>query len=151
MKKISILIAVTVLFIYSLACQTVMGTPNTNIPIDDGGLDNSTLPPVDSGGNTPAGGESDYPLPDDAFNVTNMGNNVVNFQTDLSLEQGMTFYRDQFGQLGYTERDLLTVTSDTTFSMVFDGHEGGKPITVQALTWETVRSISPSLCLIFNV
>ena len=47
MKKFSISLAAAVLLIASLACQTIMGGPNTNIPIDDGGLDNSTLSPVD--------------------------------------------------------------------------------------------------------
>ena len=79
------------------------------------------------------GGDSQFPMPDDAINVINMGNDVTNFQTKLSLEEGMKFYRDQFGALGYTEREILTTTSATTFSMVFDGHESGKAIVVQGV------------------
>jgi hypothetical protein len=49
------------------------------------------------------------------------------------LDDAVKFYRDQFGKLGYTERDLLTVTSSTTFSMVFDGHASGKAISIQGV------------------
>lgn len=132
MKKISIFLAAAILLIASLACQTIMGDPNTNLPIDDGGLDGPTLPPVDSGGNITTGGEADYPMPEDAFNLTSIAG-TTNFQTKMSLDEAMNYYRDQFGKQGYTERDLLTVTSDTTFSMVFDGHESGQAMTVQGV------------------
>ncbi len=134
MKKISIFLAVVALLLASLACQTVMGGRDTNIPIDDGGVDSPTLPPVTTnGGGTTIGGDSEFPLPDDATNVINMGNDVLNFQTRLSLDEAMSFYREEFNKSGYTERTELTVTSSSTFSMVFDGHASGKPITVQGV------------------
>jgi len=71
-------------------------------------------------------------MPEDAFNLTSIAV-TTNFQTKMSLDEAMNYYRDQFGKQGYTERDLLTVTSDTTFSMVFDGHESGKAMTVQGV------------------
>jgi len=55
MKKFNIFLAAAVLLIASLAPQTIMGGPNTDIPIDAGGLDSPTLPPVDSEGNTTTG------------------------------------------------------------------------------------------------
>jgi hypothetical protein len=58
---------------------------------------------------------------------------VLNFQTKSTLDESMAFYRDEYGNQGYTERDILTVTSETTFSMVFDGHESGKAIVVQGV------------------
>lgn len=76
--------------------------------------------------------DTEFPVPDDAQNFTNLAGNV-NFQTGLSLEEAMAFYRDAFTAQGYTERDLLTVTSDTTFSMVFDGHASGDAIVVQGV------------------
>jgi hypothetical protein len=154
MKKINILMAVVALAISSLACQTVMGggvdnndngsidsleIPDlpeiTEIPQENGnGVEvPPTLPPELGGDGFTLGGETDFPLPDDASNLINMGNDIVNFQTKLSLDEAMKFYREEFGQLDYTERDLLTVTSDTTFSMVFDGHESGKAISVQGV------------------
>jgi hypothetical protein len=149
MKKINILLAILVLVLASLACQTVMGGGNKDIEIPDlpqsteapqvpqsNGNDSQalpTVPPVPGGDGITTGGQTDFPVPDDASNMINMGNDIVNFQTKLSLDDAIKFYRDEFGKLGYTERDLLTATSDTTFSMVFDGHESGKAITVQGV------------------
>jgi hypothetical protein len=149
MKKINILLAILVLALASLACQTVMGGGNKDFETPDlpqvteapqvpqsNGNDSQippTVPPVPGGDGITIGGQTDFPVPDDASNMINMGNDIVNFQTKLSLNDVMKFYRDEFGKLGYTERDLLTATSDTTFSMVFDGHESGKAITVQGV------------------
>jgi hypothetical protein len=151
MKKYNILLAILALVFASLACQTVMGGGNTpTMPEppaggNDGGAQpppQPTIPPIpgiptfppmatNDNGNITIGGESEFPLPDDAVNVVNIGNDVVNFQTKLSLKEGMKFYRDQFGKLGYVERKEMTSSSATTFSMVFDGHKSGKAITVQ--------------------
>lgn len=140
MKKTSILFAVIALALASFACQTVMGGGNENFEIpglpQENGNDEQlppTEPPVDGNDGITVGGQTDFPLPVDASNLVNMGSDIVNFQTKLSLDEVMSFYRDEFGKLGYTERDLLTVTSDTTFSMVFDGHESGKAITLQGV------------------
>jgi len=149
MKKINVLLAVVALVISSLACQTVMGGGSdgsdnieipdmpevTEIPQENGNDAEvpPTLPPIIGGDGFTLGGETDFPLPDDASNLINMGNDIVNFQTNLSLDEAMNFYREEFGKLDYTERDLLTVASDTTFSMVFDGHESGKAISVQGV------------------
>jgi len=62
-----------------------------------------------------------------------MGPDLVTFQTEMSLEEVMAFYRDVLGKEGYTERVDLTVTAVPTFSMVFDGHESGKALAVQAV------------------
>ncbi len=51
----------------------------------------------------------------------------------MSLDEAMKFYMETLTSSGYTERPILTVTSDTTFSMVFDGHESGKAIVVQGV------------------
>ena len=147
MKKINVLLAILVLVLASLACQTLTGGGNEDFEIPDfpeiteapQSNENDaqippTAPPATGGGDgITVGGQTDFPLPDDASNLANMGNDIVNFQTKLSLNDAMNFYRDEFGKLGYAERDLLTVTSDTTFSMVFDGHESGKAITVQGV------------------
>lgn len=149
MKKISILLAVIVLVLASLACQTVLGgggddfeppfvpeIPEVTEAPQENGSDTQvppTAPPVTGGDGITVGGQTDFPLPDDATNVVNMGNDIVNFQTNLSLDEAMNFYLDQFGKLGYTERELLTATTSTTFSMVFDGHESGKAISVQGV------------------
>ena len=98
------------------------------------GIEIPTMPPVatDDSGNITIGGESEFPIPDGALNVINMGG-VANFQVKMSLDDAMKYYKDAFAKSGYTERALLTVTSSTTFSMVYDGHKSGKAIVVQGV------------------
>ena len=136
MKKLSVLLAIIAFVLSTLACQTVTGGGNA-VPVaptksgSDAG--NPTAPPVatdDSGATT--GGKSEFPLPDGAFNVTNVGGST-NFQVKMSLNEAMKFYKDTFTKSGFKERAILTVTSDTTFSMVFDGHKSGQAIVVQGV------------------
>jgi hypothetical protein len=145
MKKISIFLALAALVLASLSCQTLLGgggdeAPLTSMPEINNSVEDTPMAPTvptataEEGNNIPSiGSPTDFPLPADAVNVISMGNDIVNFQTKLSLDEGMSFYREQFGELGYTEREILTVVSDTTFSMVFDGHESGKAIAVQGV------------------
>jgi predicted small secreted protein len=137
MRKTPVLLAILALIASSLACQTLQGGGG-DVPAAPPAVDNTNeLPPVptqDSSGGFDdfLGGEADFPMPDDASNVVSISG-TVNFQTNLSLEEAMDFYRDVFGSQGYTEREILTVVSDTTFSMVFDGHESGEAIVVQGV------------------
>lgn len=78
-------------------------------------------------------GEAEFPLPEDVNNFDDLGNGAINFQTSLSLPDAVTFYRFEFMGLGYTEREINTSIEDTTFSMVFDGHESGKAIVIQGV------------------
>ena len=77
--------------------------------------------------------KSDYPLPNSVKNLTKTGENGINFQSNLSLDQVESFYREELIDLGLTERTLLTVKSDTTLSFVFDGHSSGMALVVQAV------------------
>jgi sirohydrochlorin ferrochelatase len=45
----------------------------------------------------------------------------------------MEFYRNEYVSQGYTERGLLTVVSEGTFSMVFDGDPSGKAVVIQSV------------------
>ena len=136
MKKFSVLLAIIAIVLSSLACQSLMGGGDNDVDVpteSSGDAQTPTVSPVatDAGGVT-VGGKSEFPLPDGAFNVTNVGG-ATNFQVKMGLDDAMKFYLDTFTSSGYTERSLLTVTSDTTFSMVFDGHESGKAIVVQGV------------------
>lgn len=156
MNKTKITLAFSVLVLASLACQTLLGgspvleetVPDqfelpaiTDIPESANENDNEggetegipTLPPIPGMDDLNMGGQTDFPLPDDVANLVTVGTDIVNFQTKQSLDEMMAFYRSEFSTLGYTEREMLTVTSSTTFSMVFDGHESGKAITVQGV------------------
>ena len=136
MKKHSILLAIIFLVLASLACQTLSGGGAPQIPSNNNGGNANpqvTIPPLVSTSVAPAiGDQSEFPMPNGAFNVVNMGG-TLNFQVKMSLNEAMKFYKDAFTGSGYKERSILTVTSDTTFSMVFDGHKSGKAIVVQGV------------------
>ena len=76
--------------------------------------------------------ETEFPMPSGAKNVMNISG-TVNYQVEMSLDEVMDFYRAEFNTQGLTERDILTVVSDGTFSMVFDGASNGIPIVVQGV------------------
>ncbi len=93
----------------------------------------------------PAAAEFDsvFPIPDDATNFIGEGGEAdVNFQTEMTLEDLLTFYRDELTAQELTERDLLTVVDETIFSIVFDGHENGKAIVIQAVDLGEMRNIN---------
>jgi len=134
-KKLSISFAILVLVLASLACQTLSGggggdvvPPEYPAPSNDGG--DEPQPETNGGGGSDV--KTDFPIPVGATNIQDLGG-TINFQVEMSLEAAMGFYRNEFTVKGYTERPILTVTSETTFSMVFDGHASGKAIVVQGV------------------
>lgn len=126
MNKLRIVLAIALLAAASLACNTISG----------GGQ--SAPAPQPPGAATPSNGNpgvsnsSNYPTPDDAQNLISIGG-VTTFQTKVSLNDAMNFYRDSLGKEGYTEQTDHTVTAAGTFSMVFDGDPGGKALVVQGV------------------
>ncbi|MBT3390192.1 MAG: hypothetical protein HN413_07245 [Chloroflexi bacterium] len=76
--------------------------------------------------------DTEFPLPDDVQNFTG-GDDQVNFATSMTLEQAIDFYRRIFAEMGLTERKINTAITDTTFSMVFDGHAKGQAIVIQGV------------------
>ena len=144
MKKYGILYAILALAFASLACQTVMGGGNDadndqQPPAVDGieafptAAPEASDVPADSGDSDfSLGGDSDFPMPDDAFNIVIVAG-VSNFQTKLSLDEVLAFYRDTYGKLGYTERESVTTISDGIFSIVLDGDESGKAVVIQGV------------------
>lgn len=77
--------------------------------------------------------DTEFPLPDNVQNFTDLGDDQINFATSLTVEESIAFYRDELGKMGLTEREINTAITDDTFSMVFDGHESGKEIVVQGV------------------
>ena len=78
--------------------------------------------------------DTSYPLPEFVENFTGGdGYDSINFETNLSLDSVLIFYRHEFEEVGYSEREMITVITDTSFSIVFDGHDSGKAIVVQGV------------------
>ena len=140
MKKYSILLAVIALVLASLACQTVMGKGNnfqvpdvpsiTEVPQTDGG-EVPTVPPVttDGNGGVTVGGDSEFPATSDAINVVTAAGTLT-FQTKMSSDDVIKFYRDEFAKQGYKEDTSMAITFGKTFTLAFKGHSSGKVIYV---------------------
>ena len=145
MKRSRILLAIAVLVISSLACNALsrLGSKPTDVPaietlpaLDSISPAETSAPPSSNDGNFPdqtVTTGSDFPMTDDAFNVTDMGDAGLVYYTKLSVEDVMKFYRDELTAKGYKERDILTVTFDGGFSMVFDGDPSGKAVAIQSV------------------
>lgn len=145
MKTARLWMILALLTAMTLACSipTIGSTPT---PADDAvsataeapdeeptAEDIEAAPTKDTGSDSGETHDTEFPLPDDVSNFTALPDGMINFQTTMSLSDALDFYKDALTKEGYTERSLLTVTSDTTFSTVFDGHKSGKAIVVQAV------------------
>jgi hypothetical protein len=139
MKHPRILVTLAVLVLASFACQAFSGGQDGSAPgpadsIDSNTPEAATADPGSSRGGGNAGtSASGFPITEDAFNVIDVGDGSVLYYTHLSLEEVMGFYREVYVSQGYTERGLLTVVSDGTFSMVFDGDPSGKAVVIQSV------------------
>jgi hypothetical protein len=137
MKHSRIFLALIVLVLASLACQTLTGGGggSSTAPPGDDSPNNAESPsvvvPTDSS-TTDQTINTEFPITEDAYNITEVSGSLI-FYTKLSLEETMQFYRDEYTARGYTERELLTVVSDGTFSMVFDGDPSGKAVVIQSV------------------
>jgi hypothetical protein len=128
MNKTRLWIVLIVLAAAVLACDASSGAAPTSTPIPR----DKVIAPTDTATSRPSY-NTEFPLPDDVSNFFELGTSVINFQTKMSLKDTMAFYRDAFGKQGYKERELLTVITDTTFNLVFDGHKSGKAIIIKGV------------------
>jgi hypothetical protein len=92
--------------------------------------------PASTDASSPQSYDTQFPLPDSVENfqaVDGNGEDGINFQTDLSLDEAIAFYRDALGKEGLTERSINTSITDSVFSLVFDGSANGKALVVQGV------------------
>lgn len=145
MNKYRWMVAVAALVLASLACQTVMGGGNdfpqvpdvsesTEVPDFPDAPEvtdvpqNPQEPEVPNNGGAQSG--NGFPMPSDAKNVVEAQDTLI-FETGMNVDEVIAFYRDEYGQLGLTERDSLTVViSGQLFTLVFDGDPSGKAISI---------------------
>jgi len=141
MKHSRIHLAIGALVLASLACQALTGggrndsnnVPSSNNNATQPGAVQPTEPSGDNNGSSNSSVKTDFPLTEDAYNITEVGDGSIVYYTKLSAEDAMKFYRDAYTAKGYTERKILTVVSEGTFSMVFDGDPSGKAVVVQSV------------------
>jgi hypothetical protein len=72
-------------------------------------------------------------MPPKVENFMDLGDDAINYQTPMKLDDVVAFYRAEFEKASYDERDITTVVNDDTFSIVWDGHPSGKAIVVQGV------------------
>lgn len=137
MNKYRWFLALVVLVLASLACQTVAGggpqVPDIQqqSPSGDDSGSAPTQVPADNGGSTDGGSQiiGGFPVPGDATNVVQAQDTVV-FETKMSTDDLIKFYRDEYGKQGLKERTSMTVTMGQLFTIVFDGDSSGKAISI---------------------
>lgn len=133
MKKYTILMAISVLLVSSMACKALNNlSSGGSAPADGGGVENppQSQPPVTTdGGNVSVGGEAPFPVVSDAFNVVSTPETVT-YQTKMTSDDVIQFYRDEFGKLGYTEDTSMASTFAGAFTLAFTGHESGRMIII---------------------
>jgi len=96
-----------------------------------------------SGAGTWSSYDTVFPMPPDVQNFMGQGGETqVNFQTSLTLEELLSFYRTELGSIGLVERTLLTVTSDQMFSIAFDGWPNGQALVIQSVDLGALRNVS---------
>jgi hypothetical protein len=153
MKYTRLFIAISILLLASLACQTLTGD-GTTAPSGNGG-DGSGGPslPSDPGGAGDSGSGdgassssvANLPQPSDASNVIDLGNDTITLTTKLSITDTISFYQDELGNLGYTQADIYTATTDTTFSIVFEGDPSGKKLVIQGVDFNGSTTVTVRL------
>ena len=143
MKHYRIFLALTALVIASLACNALAGGKNNSaVPTSSDNQPTGASTPSNDSSNNNTTVKTDFPLTADASNVVDMGDGSILYYTKMSQADLMKFYRDAYAAKGYKERELLTVTSDTTFSMVFDGDPSGKAIVIQSVDLGDSRTVA---------
>ena len=140
MKPYRVYLALTFLVFASLACNALAGRRNNNsaLPTETSGDQAEQATAVSTSANEGSNGnnttvKTDFPMLDDAFNITDTGDGSILYYTKKSLEDVMAFYREKYSGRDYTEREILTTVSGGTFSMVFDGDPSGKAVVIQSV------------------
>ena len=80
----------------------------------------------------PAAADVPFPVTPDAKNLMNVAG-TVNYQTSMSVDEVVAFYRQQLLAKGYVEREITTVIEGGIASLVFDGDPSGKALVVQVV------------------
>ena len=107
----------------------------------------SPTPVPDEGEEAPEPSQGEYdtvfPLPEDVQEfIGEGGEESVIFQTSLSLEEVVAFYRQALTAQGLTEYEVLTVIEDDGFSIVFNGWPDGRSVVIQGVDFGDTTNVS---------
>jgi hypothetical protein len=84
-----------------------------------------------------------FPLPDDVQNfIGDGGESDVSFQTSLSMDEAIEFYRQALSDMGLTEYEVLTVIEDEGFSLVFTSWPNGEELVLQGVDFGDTINVS---------
>jgi hypothetical protein len=125
-----ILLVFTVMLMATISCQALVGDDGSSKQVTTTQESFSSLTEEPSE-QTTSDLNSPFPLPPDVEQFQTLGEEHINFQTSMSVDEIIAFYRDELSAQDLTERELLTVISENSFSMVFDGSENGKAMVIQ--------------------
>ena len=153
-RKFAPIFALLILALVTLACGLGGGTPEPapedTAPLpatDQPAASSPTSPPAKSESGAEEEGPTDYdtvfPLPDDVQNFAGEGGEgKANFQTSLSMDEAIEFYREALADLGLTEYEVLTVVEDDGFSLVFTSWPNGEEVVVQGVDFGDSINVS---------
>ena len=131
MKNRRLFLVFAVLLISSLACSLFGGGGGEAGVGDSTGAGDNDSPSSSPGSSGKY--DTEFPMPSKVENFMDLGEDAINYQTPMKLNDVVEFYRDEFEKAGYEERPITTVINDDTFSIVWDGHSSGKAIVVQGV------------------
>lgn len=153
-RRFAPIFVLLILALVTLACGMGGGTPepapeDTAPPpaTDQPAAPSPTSPPAKSESGAEEEGPTDYdtvfPLPDDVQNFAGEGGEgKASFQTSLSMDEAIEFYRQALADLGLTEYKVLTVIEDDGFSLVFTSWPNGEEVVVQGVDFGDSINVS---------
>ncbi len=149
-RKYAPIFALLILALVALACggsdDAATATPAPSHATDQPAAPAPTSPPAESEEEpkeSPTGYDTVFPLPDDVQNFTGGGGDEgINFQTSLSMDEAIEFYRAAFDKEGLTEYPVLTSIEDEGFSMVFTSWHSSKELVIQGVVFGDITNIN---------
>ncbi|MDY7080117.1 MAG: hypothetical protein SXV54_24820 [Chloroflexota bacterium] len=145
-RKFTPIFALLILTLVTLACGgSEDATPEAPAPTNTS-APAPTSTPVESEEETkesPTDYDTVFPLPDDVQDFFgDGGESDISFQTSLSLDEAIEFYRQALADMGLTEYELLTGIEEDGFSLVFLSWDNGEELVLQGVDFGDTINIS---------
>lgn len=128
-----LLFIIGILFVLMVACSFGGSPANQPQPTAEPPSNPTTQPPSNPTTEPASTPDIPFPLTGDAQNIQKLSEEQVNYQTGMSLQEVVDFYRLTLTAQGLVEREILTVIDAKAFSIVFDGSPNGKALVIQGV------------------